>query len=145
QNLAQAAFNERFTSAKEALESYKAATTASPDAPQTWGALVGYYLRIGNYKEASKAADQGLKNVANDPDLKALRQIARQAKSVADVNAYRPLIQSLSHNPLSQPADKAWAIVWQAAQKDDSSADSVLKQLEALAEQYPRSLSLHSV
>lgn len=141
--LVQAKFCERFRPA-EATQWYEAAAQAG-GSPGVWRELAGHHLRHRRFTECAAAADRGMQKHPQDPDLHAMKEVAREIAPLAQDRAVTSLLAYLSFDPRSAPANEMLAILrqWRGpGGAEPTAAAQTVAQLRAAADRHPTFLPL---
>ncbi|HEY8665402.1 MAG TPA: tetratricopeptide repeat protein, partial [Tepidisphaeraceae bacterium] len=139
-----ATLNERYVGREQALAGFMAATVAAPKDASAWQQLAAFYLRIGEFGKAISAAEEGLKQTENDPELEAIRKTARPLITFAEAAQYAQLIDAASRAPLNKTAQGTLAILLDASKQAEPREQTIAK-LETLANGDPRFLPLQMI
>ena len=141
--LVRAKFSERFRPA-EATEWYEAAAQAGR-APGVWRELAGHHLRHRRFTECAAAADRGIQQYPQDPDLLAMKGVAREIAPLAQDRAVTPLLAYLSFDPRNGPANELLDILRRSRGPgggEPTAAAETVAQLRAAADRHPTFLPL---
>jgi cellulose synthase operon protein C len=137
--LSMAAFSENYESSEKAIEQYRAATLAAPADNRTWKALAGYYLRHGNIPQATAVVDAGLKAIANDGSLLAMKQRLQTIATLPETADLQQILLVLSTNPTDEPATATLDAVFQS-ESNHENREQAIARLADVAGKYPRSM-----
>jgi len=139
-----AAFRERYGSLDAALAGYVAATKADPDDANTWVQLAGFHLRQNRPADAIATADDGLRHLAANSEIEAMRDNAR----LLEANLNRPgasaLIEPLSRNPRNEAAAATLRLLDESRTKKLPTREFI-DQLRPLADRHPTFLPLQTL
>lgn len=137
--LIRAGFAERWKQDDDALEQYRAATTAAPASENAWTALAGFFLRQQKFSQSAGAATEGLKNSPASESLKAIQRHATTLSGLSNAAELRPLVDLLSRDPLNVEAGEMLNVLADA-RKRGANDQAVASRAQEVAEKFPHSM-----
>ncbi len=128
-----AQFNDHFGDASKSGELFQQAARETPMDSGRWKALVGFYMRHGQYDQACSAADEAIKNLPDDAILQALRKQAQAVQAGTKSADLQPLVEALAKDPASEALSQALGII-DNARKTNQNPAAMVAQLRQIAD-----------